>query len=97
MKKKPRNYIRNLRITSSPFKSGENKDLHCIMRLEYNVNDGIQLLISKEKNIWHFHSTPYPGEVPAKELDDFIALFKRGIKQYNPKATFKKEIIKIPL
>lgn len=83
---------KKLRIISDFFtvKYGEDEGLRCQMRLDYNTVDGIQLHVSKEKGTWIFHSCPYPGEVPNAELGEFIKLFKKSIKRFNPKAKFKE-------
>ena len=67
--------------------------MRCCMRLDYNASDGIQIFVSKKKDTWELHSTPFPGELPKKELDDFIGLWKRSIRKFSPKAKFKKVLV----
>ena len=83
---------KKLRIISDFFtvKYGEDDGLRCQMRLDYNTVDGIQLHISKEKDVWLLHSCPFPGPVPPQELGEFIRLFKKSIKRFNPRAKFRE-------
>lgn len=83
-----------MRITSDFFcvpRPLEDEPLTCRMRLEYNKEDGIRILINKRgDDAWLLHSTPFPAAVPRADLKKFVALFYRSVRKFNPKATFEE-------
>jgi len=74
-------------------KNGDGGGLRCCMRLDYNMSHGIWLFIRKQGGEWTIHSHPFPGELPSAELKKFIALFKRSVQYFNPRAKFKRALV----